>query len=650
MNSKVSNILDENNQINMDQLRAILDEEQFQAVTADFQNILVRANAGSGKTRVLTSRVAYLLASGVPEHQIMLLTFTRKASREMMERVGSLLGRNHIQIMGGTFHSVGVRFLRKYGELLGYGTNFTILDTEDSKRLIGEVRKDYLKETGLNHKDFPKNTIIQAYSSTAINKNLTLEEVNKSRVHFDVATLKGIKTILEAYRKKKKELNAMDFDDILVNFSKLLDIPRIQEIISKQYQYVLIDEYQDINHIQAKIIQSLNKGNDHLFAVGDPNQSIYGWRGSEVSYIEKFNKHFSNAKQYYITYNYRSDGEILKVAEYSINMNYKNKKNKTKIYPVLPHNNKPIVYSGRTEEEQAEYISETIQNYVKQGVPYKEIAVLIRKNRHSMALEKAFRKRGIPYKLLAGMSFFERKHVKDILAFMRFVDNPKDKIAFSRMAKLFEGIGDKTIEKLHIELSKQQYQIEALANVKVTGRAKNGVEMLLSILMKITQSSYGASKMVGHIINEFYEHYLKMSEEDYEDRMDDLNYLWHLAEQYGNLSDFLSEMILDDTKEEGSGEEVVTISTVHKSKGLEWDCVFIPYLNDGDFSISSKDDKKDSEEERRVFYVAVTRSRHYLHLCYVEGYSFSNGFIPAYPSVFITELKPHHTLNYSHLR
>ncbi|WP_180953835.1 ATP-dependent helicase [Bacillus sp. M6-12] len=637
----IHSLIGDDGKISLHKLGLTLDDEQIEAVMMEYRNTLVKANAGAGKTRVLTSRVAYLLASGIPQHEIMLLTFTNKASREMLERVQAMLGGRKIRISGGTFHKIGGIFLRKYADSLGYKSNFTILDVDDAKSLIEEIRKPYLKEHGLKKSEFPEKKIIYHYGSSAINKNMSLDWINAEENRFAPHILWGIEEILREYEKRKKEANAMDFDDMIVNFGKLLDIPDVRKEISSQYKYILVDEYQDINHIQNKIIKGLNKGNNNLFVVGDANQAIYSWRGSDVSYIEGFHRQYLNAETLYITHNYRSDGEILKLAEHSINHNYEGKSKKTKINAFLPSENKPTLFKTQDDFKQAEYIAEQIHRYTRKGVAYEDMAILLRTNFLTRVLEKVLRQHGIPYKLLAGFSFFERKHVKDILAFLRFVENPKDETAFIRMAGLFDGLGEKTVEKLFAGFKGAGYEVEGLKKLKVTKRAKEGLDTMIAILEGIMNPFMTIEGMISHIVKEYYDAYLKRTEDDYNERKNDLEYLYETANGYDKLTDFLSEMILDEVVQEEQGDNVVTITTVHKSKGLEWDCVFLPYLNDAIFpSGRSMNQPEGIEEERRLFYVAVTRARKHLHMSYIEWQSMS--YKPMYPSMFLQELLPVH--------
>lgn len=628
-------LIGEDGSISIHKLGMSLDDEQVEAVMMEDRNTLVKANAGAGKTRVLTSRVAYLLASNIPQHEILLLTFTNKAGREMIERVEAMLGGQKVRILGGTFHRIGGLFLRKYAEKLGYKRNFTILDTDDAKSLIEEIRKKYLKEHGLKKSEFPDKKIIYHYGSSSLNKDIPLEVINEEENRFSFTILEGINEILKSYKERKLEANAMDFDDMILNFGRLLDFQEIRKEISTQYKYILVDEYQDINHIQNKIIKLLNKGNNNLFAVGDVNQAIYSWRGSNVSYMELFHRKYLDTESLYITHNYRSDANILKLAEDSINHNYDEFTTRIKAFRSAEH--MPTFHLAQDDYKQADYLVEMIQRHRRKGVSYEQMAILLRTNFLTRVLEKVFRQNRIPYKLLAGFSFYERKHIKDILAFLRFVENPKDETAFIRIAGLFDGLGEKTVEKLFLGYKASGYLLEGLDKVKVTKRAKEGLVSLIVVVKGLLQADMAIKDMIKHIQSSYYDMYLKRTQEDYRDRKNDLDYLYDTAEGYSSLTDFLSEMVLDDVEEEEQDDDAITITTVHKSKGLEWDCVFLPYLNEGIFPSSRSLNQIDGlEEERRLFYVAVTRARRYLHMSNISWQSMSQK--PMYPSQFLQEL------------
>lgn len=624
-----------------------LDNEQRKAVQCSNRNTICKAVAGSGKTRVLTHRVAYLIQTGVPQRKIMLLTFTNKASKEMIERVQTLLDVDMLNILGGTFHHVAVILLRQFADKLGYRKNFSIVTPDDAQDLIRPLREDYLKKAGISKKDFPTAKIIYYLYSSSINLNKEIEEIcSEENRKYSIEVMNGIQHILKAYNRKKKESNGMDFDDLLINFNNILKIEDIREKISKRYEYILVDEYQDINWVQNEIIERLNKGNNNLFVAGDAEQAIYSWRGSKVSYIQNFEETHPGCNVFPISHNYRSDGEILKLAEDAISYNYWNTAQAPKIIPYLPYENKPILFEANDDNIQAEYIASEIKKKLGEGTKPNEIAVLVRANYLTKMIEKTFRQQGISYKLLAGYSFFEREHVRDLLAFLKLIDNPEDEFAFSRVAGLFEGIGEKTIENLFEYFKSNGYDISSLTidrtkgKVRLSKNAKEGLVTLKSILDIIFANKDDIRYVLSTITDMYYEDYLKNKKEDYLDRMKDIQYLMASAKSYNNLSDFISDMVLDveDNGKEVMEENKVIITTIHKAKGLEWDCVFIPYLNEGIFPGNKTATEEDIREERRLFYVAVTRAKKHLYMSSISYQLLYRDYNYYEPSRFIEEV------------
>ena len=437
----------------------------------------------------------------------------------------------------------------------------------------------------------------------------------------------------------------MDFDDLLINFNEILKKEDISEIIRKRYEYILVDEYQDINWIQNEIIERLNEGNNNLFVAGDAEQAIYSWRGSKVSFIQNFQYTHKNCNVFPISHNYRSDGEILKLAENAISYNYWDSSQAPKIIPYLPHKNKPILFEANDDNIQADYIASEIKKKLREGIRANEIAVLVRANYLTKIIEKTFRQNGIPYKLLAGYSFFEREHIRDLLAFLKFIDNPQDEFAFARMAGLFEGIGEKTIENLFEHFKNSGYDISSLSidntkgKVKLSKNAKEGLTILKNILDEILKNKNDIKHVLSIITSMYYEDYLKNTKDDYLDRKKDIQYLMVSSKSYKNLSDFISDMVLDvENEEEVAEENKVIITTVHKAKGLEWDCVFIPYLNEGIFPGNKTANEEDVREERRLFYVAVTRAKKYLYMSNIAYQSQYGDYNYYEPSRFIEEV------------
>src|SRR5881398_1286717 len=425
---------------------AELNEQQYAAVTASPGPLLVIAGAGSGKTRTLTYRVAYLLENGIDPRNILLLTFTNKAAREMLGRVANLLPVDASGLWGGTFHSVGNRILRRHGTALGYSTGFTIMDREDQKDLINTV----VASAGIDPKEirFPKGDVLAEIFSFAVNTEMPLEELLAEKFPYFLPLLDKIKDVHARYEKKKKATNSVDFDDLLEKtLSMLKKHENIASFYRRQFQFILVDEYQDTNKIQADFIDLLAREHRNVMVVGDDAQSIYSWRGANFQNILEFPKRYPDAQVFKIEMNYRSVPEILEVANSAIAANIKQfKKNLSATRDSKAM--KPALIALNDGSEQAQFVAQRVLELRDEGVELNEIAVLYRAHYHAVELQLEFSRRGIPYQITSGIRFFEQAHIKDVAAFIRFVANPRDEVAFKRMVRLLPGIGGKIAENL----------------------------------------------------------------------------------------------------------------------------------------------------------------------------------------------------------
>src|SRR5215471_16615801 len=425
---------------------AELNEQQLAAVTAPPGPILVIAGAGSGKTRTLTYRVAYLLENGIDPRNILLLTFTNKAARQMLDRVANLLPIDASGIWGRTFHSVGNRILRRHGSALGYNSGFTIMDREDQKDLINSV----VAGAGIDPKEirFPKGDVLAELFSFVVNTETPLEELLAEKFPYFLPLLEKIQDVHARYEKKKKATNSVDFDDLLEKTLTMLQKhENIAQFYRRQFQFILVDEYQDTNKIQADLIDLLAGDHRNVMVVGDDAQSIYSWRGANFQNILEFPKRYPDAQVFKIEMNYRSVPEILQVANSAITANVDQfKKN---LQPVRESNSvKPAVVALNDGSEQAQFVAQRILELRDENVYLNEIAVLYRSHYHALELQLELSRRGIPYQITSGIRFFEQAHVKDVISFLRFVANPRDEVAFNRMVKLLPGIGNRTAENL----------------------------------------------------------------------------------------------------------------------------------------------------------------------------------------------------------
>ncbi|MBT5717000.1 MAG: ATP-dependent helicase [Opitutae bacterium] len=630
-----------------------LNDDQYRAVTAPFGPALVLAGAGSGKTRTLTYRVAYLLSEGVNPEDILLLTFTNKASKQMLERVEELTGVGAHRFLGGTFHHVGGQVLRLFGDSIGLPRNYTILDDSDSDSLLSEVIRD-LDPDFFKSKENPKAKPIKGIISYARNVMVPIEEVAKGRYPSNGELLAKIDSFMREYQDAKISRGLADYDDLLVLWLQVLEQNQeAAQYYQNRFSHILVDEYQDVNTLQAKIVDKIG-ANHQIMAVGDDAQCIYTWRGADIDQILGFPERHPGTKIFKIETNYRSSPEILKFAN-GILENRKTDENFTKtLKPSQPHQDLPVVVPTIDTYQQANFILSKVEQLVNNGTSYNDIAILYRAHYHAMELQIELSRRDIPFVITSGMRFFEQAHVKDLVAQLRFVVNPKDSTAFYRFACLLPKIGEKTAAKLltlaeKISSEESISLISALSQadvlIKVPADAKEDWVGLVETLQSVAELTATAtpSKVVDEAINGWYHEYLHATYENWPRREEDLESLVDFASKHENLAEMLSQLILLSS-ESGDrvirhGESCLRLSTIHQSKGLEFRHVFIIGLADGLFpNKRAIDGEGDLEEERRLFYVATTRAERSLHLVFPMLSSQNGTQIRLMQSRFLKEL------------
>jgi DNA helicase-2/ATP-dependent DNA helicase PcrA len=627
---------------------AELNEQQFAAVTAAPGPLLVIAGAGSGKTRTLTYRVAYLLENGIDPRNILLLTFTNKAARQMLDRVANLLPMDASGIWGGTFHSIGNRMLRRHGSAIGYPSGFTIMDREDQKDLINAV----VASAGIDPKEirFPKGDVLADIFSFVVNTEKPIEELLAEKFPYFLPLLERIKDVQQRYEKKKKSTNSVDFDDLLEKtLSMLQQHEGICSFYRRQFQFILVDEYQDTNKIQADFIDTLALDHKNVMVVGDDAQSIYSWRGANFQNILEFPKRYPGAQVFKIEMNYRSVPEILEVANAAISANVQ--QFRKSLSPTRESNAvKPAVVALNNGSEQAQFVAQRILELRDEDVDLSDIAVLYRAHYHAVELQLELSRRGIPYQITSGIRFFEQAHIKDVTSFVRVVANPRDEVAFKRMVKLLPGIGNRSAENLWNAWDKSLGTVAAIADrgsedvptptgisdpgykfgeriltMNVGARSKKSWSQLAHTLDEIAPGGQPnpPSEMITSIVEAIYDDYAKVNFTNYELRREDLNQLAVFARQFKDIHEFLSQLALisnvdaEAAPNQAGEKEAVNLSSVHQAKGLEFHTVFVIWLSDGMFPSARSLDTRDAlEEERRLFYVAVTRARDELYLTY----------------------------------
>jgi ATP-dependent DNA helicase UvrD/PcrA len=627
--------------------KAELNEEQYKVVSNAEGPCLVLAGAGSGKTRTIVYRVAYLLERGVLPQNILLLTFTNKAAHEMLSRVEDLYGSKPNGLWGGTFHHIANRVLRKYAKQLNYNNNFNILDSSDSKDLL----KACIKDLGLDPKQrrIPSANVIKNIISYQINSQQPLKDIIRLRHPEWLDWTDRIEDIAKAYQKRKQKNDLMDFDDLLFYFLQLLENdPNIKKRLTEQFQYILVDEYQDTNYLQASIVKHLSSMHNNILVVGDDAQSIYAFRAADIGNILNFSKLFPETKTYKLEINYRSTPDILDVANDIISNNVKQFPKDLK--SVLDRFVKPQLVPCSSQKQEAEFITSMILQMQDEGTSLDKMAVLFRATHHTQTLEMELNKQNIPYDYRGGLRFFERAHIKDVVAFLKILNNINDEICWLRILNMQIGIGsvtaDNIVRKLRDEkVSKLQDVVSLNIGDELGVKARLGWDNLEKILRAIVavKDLSKTSDIIEAIIKSDYRDYLISQHTDAAQRLDDLEQLALYADSYEDLNKFVDEVTL----QEGFGvkqgqidlkdEEKLILSTIHQAKGLEWKSVFIINMVEAGFpNQRSLTERGGLEEERRLFYVAATRAQKQLFLTYPLIGGFDNSMNQM--SQFILEL------------
>ena len=623
---------------------AALNAQQLAAVTAGEGPSLVIAGAGSGKTRTLVYRVAYLIDSGIDPSHILLLTFTRKSAQEMLERAGELIGSRSERVRGGTFHSVANMLLRRYGRSIGLEPGFTILDRGDAEDLIALVRA----QLGLNEKDkrFPRKATIAEMFSKSENTLCSLDEIVVEEFNHFADHLEALGQLQRGYQASKRQRQLVDYDDLLVLLRRLvMEDEAIRRTISSLYRYILVDEYQDTNRLQADVIRHLASTHQNVMVVGDDAQSIYAFRGATFKNIMEFPSLFPGTSIYKLEENYRSTQPILNLANTVIEE--ATEKYTKHLFTRKLDGPLPVLVEAAGENAQSRFIAQKILELREEGVPLGEMAVLFRSSFHSFDLEIELSRHGLPFIKRGGVKFIETAHVKDLLAHLRVVANPLDAVSWHRVLMLIEGVGPKKAQDVMAALVKSDNPYQTLR--EMPGRSGKGLRDLALTL----ESLAGAGDLrPAEQVNHIYEYYLpilKAQYDDYPKRTRDLDHLHTIAEGYQGVEAFLSDLALEPPDGSATGveapdrdDERLVLSTIHSAKGLEWQCVFVIWIVDGRFpSVYSFIADEELEEERRLFYVAVTRAKRHLYLTYpINVFDKGSGMLLSKPSRFLDPVSP----------
>ncbi len=663
-----------------------LNDEQFRVVTAKPQAALVVAGAGTGKTRAITYRVAYLIEHGVSPQRILLATFTNRAAREMLRRVEALTGSQNVhRVWGGTFHRIANLILRRHAVSIDYDANYSILDSEDAREMLNVCVDEADIDT--TKKRFPKAEVVQSIISYANNTATPIDAVIIDKYPYFEPLTREIEHVDTIYQLRKQERNVMDYDDLLLNVRRLLvEKPEIRDLYAEQFQHILVDEYQDTNKLQAEVIDLLSAKHRNVMVVGDDAQSIFAWRGAEFTNIYEFPKRYPEASLYKLETNYRSTPEILGLANTSIACN---RKQFPKMLTAVRRSRdfSPALVPCSDVEQQSAFVASRILELRDEGTNLEDIAVMYRSHYHSIELQLELSRRNIPYRIQSGVRFFEQAHIKDVISYLRVIVNPRDELAWKRILKMVPGIGNKTAnrvfeaimseppalaggqlvenENLAIGTSAVTTVLKALSlkppatagGSDTLGRLRSSTSwrnfIVLLELLVTDENRNNPNKQIEIILTHGYEQYLQENFENADARIEDLKGLAAYANRYKSTEDLLSELALLSTEsfkepqplvgEEvvhgGDEDELLTLTSVHQAKGLEWKAVFIIWAAEGKFpSPRSLREIDSEEEERRLWYVAMTRAKDELYLTYpLLMTDYNRQTVLQKPSRFITE-------------
>ncbi|MBR5304410.1 MAG: ATP-dependent helicase [Candidatus Gastranaerophilales bacterium] len=614
-----------------------LNPAQLEAVKTKDGAILVIAGAGTGKTKTLTYRCARLIEDGINPENILLLTFTKKASKEMLTRASLILDERCDKVAGGTFHSFANLILRKYSALLGLKNNFTIMDSADAQDVIVHITNTLFPK---KEKRFPKKSTILEIYSKSVNKEVPVKEIiDKEFWNFKEVEDKII-DIHKGYVKYKRENSILDYDDLLLYLKFLLtDHENIRKKLSNQYKYIMIDEYQDTNTLQADIIKLLASEHNNIMAVGDDAQSIYAFRGANYKNILDFPLIFPDTKIIKLEQNYRSSQNILNLTNKIISSATRGYKKE--LFSEIQNPIKPALIRAINSQMEAEFICQQVLELLDEDIELGDICVLARNARMSYNLEIELAKYNIPFQKFGGPKFMEAAHIKDIIAHLRIILNPDDTISLNRILLLLKGIGAKATTQIIPFMQQKNYNQKLLPSKYSTSLAP-----LFKLLINNDNSDWSLQDLVDEIIK-YYKPILKDKYDDWQKREKDLEHFQYLSTQYKKLDNFLSDLALEPPEASVEGmyknnikDDCLTISTIHSAKGLEWNSVFIIGAVDGRFpSAYSFNSIDEMEEELRLMYVATTRAKNRLFISYpIDMYDYATQMILTKPSRFLENL------------
>jgi DNA helicase II / ATP-dependent DNA helicase PcrA len=597
-----------------------LNPAQYEAVMHDEGAALVIAGAGTGKTRTLIYRLSRLVEDGIAPESILLLTFTRKSSAEMLRRAAIMLDGRCELVSGGTFHSFALQVLRRWAKLINYESSFNVLDQGDIEDTINLLRSH--NKFDKTKKRFPRKDTLSKIFNLTINRCQPIEDIVLKDYPYFFDEIDGIVKIFEEYNSYKRKYNLMDYDDILLNLQLLCsEHQNVRFQLNEKYRYVLVDEYQDTNKLQHEIVLSLAGKNQNVMAVGDDAQSIYSFRGAEFQNIMTFPDSFENCKVYKIEENYRSTQQILNLTNFIIEgAAFKYSK---ELFSLKTEGELPKIITAKNEKQQSEFLVQQILELREEGIDLEDIAVLFRSGFLSFDLEIELNRANIPYKKFGGMKFIETAHIKDILAYFKILYNDRDAVSWNRVLLLLDGVGPRTSTKIVEMITSGQISPDKRPELNYTLKSNVSILGLLALIKDLNEIKLPIGEKAARIVD-YYKPILKNRYDDWQKRSKDIETFLAIAERYKSINDLLNDMAIEppiesiaDIEAESKEEEFLTLSTIHSAKGLEWKAVFIIWALDGRFpSAKAADSIESLEEERRLFYVASTRAKERLYITY----------------------------------
>ena len=611
-----------------------LNPQQLEAVTCEDKSILVVAGAGSGKTRTLAYRVAHLISQGVKPERILLLTFTRRAAKEMLDRASQALGRESAmtsQVWSGTFHAIANRLLRIYGQSLQLPPEFTIMDQGDAEDMLDVIRHKKMDKQKKGR--FPRKSTLLAIYSRRMNSGEDLHLILKKLFPWCEKWKNEFKEIFKEYVVLKQTRNTLDYDDLLLYWYYLLEDKNACKIIGGRFDHILVDEYQDTNKLQSDVLYRMSSGGANVMVVGDDAQSIYSFRAATIRNMLDFPNIFADTRVVTLEQNYRSCEPILETSNRIIEQ--ARERFSKNLFSKREGGDRPCLVTCKDEIHEAELVIENVLKHYEQGIPLSKQAVLFRAGSHSASLEIALMKKEIPFHKYGGLKFLEAAHIKDFVALMRLIENPRDEMAWFRILQLFEGVGPATASNIYEHFRNSNYQFDSLVTVNVPRPILHELSRFKKMVTDILKSVDEVLASQLERISSFYMPLLDNNYENSKPRRSDIEHMIELASGYRSRTQFLTDIVLDPPTSTSDiagppklDEDYLILSTIHSAKGCEWDAVYLIHAADGCIpSDMSTGSDEEIEEELRLTYVALTRARDYLYVLWpLRFYSHPQGF------------------------